>query len=120
MKAPLFAILLLLTGCEALQQSNDSAKLAPHLDPNRVDWWDRSIPHRDGFRAYHVAVEITSPGSRIEVNGEHVATIAGTTGEVVLWADANGTFRNNQLVSIVANPTKVGEFRQTKVFAGAL
>jgi len=99
--------LFFLVGCESP---------AP-LDPNSRDWYDRGLGERDGFRGYRVSVEISDPGCRIEVNGEHVATITNTVGEIILWGDPDGKFRGDQVVRIMANPVKPGQHQQSKVFS---
>ncbi len=87
------------------------------VNPNARDWYDRALGNREGYRGYRVAVEVSDPGCRIEVNGEHVATITNKVGEIILWADADGKFRGNQVTRIVANPVKPGQHQQSKVFA---
>lgn len=88
-------------------------------NPERVDWWDRTLGHRDGLRAYHVQVE-SAPGSRIEVNGEHLITLTNTTGEIILWADANGTFPHDHVTIIKAYPSSSNQFLQTLTFSSVL
>ena len=87
------------------------------LDPNARDWYDRGLGNRDGYRGYHVAVEVSDPGCRIEVNGEHIATLTNTIGEIILWGDSDGRFRGDQVVKIVANPVKPGQHQQSKIFS---
>ena len=113
-RALLLVLLSIFCGCET------PSTLPPHLQPGRVDWWDRSLGQRDGLRAYHVQVEVTEAGSKIEVNGELVTTLTNTTGEIILWADGNGTFRNNLVTVVRANPVRAGQYPQTKTFSSAL
>ena len=103
---PLLVLWLVFSGCQT--------------NPEQVDWWDRSLGERDGLRPYHVKVEVSDPGSRIEVNGEHVVTLTNTTGEIILWADANGTFRNNHVTVVKAYPVHTNQFVQIHTFSSAL
>lgn len=121
MKALPVLLLILLCGCETMKKifPPDPYAGKEHLDPQRVDWWDRSIRDRHGLRAYHVKVEASHPGVRIEVDGEHVTTLEGNKGEILLWADANGTFRNNQVVVVKAYPGGANQLVQALSFSSA-
>jgi len=79
-------------------------------------WYDRELGKRDNYWGYRVAVEVSDPGCRIEVNNEHVATITNTVGEIILWGYSDGRFRQNQLVHILAYPVKHGQYQQSKHF----
>ena len=101
-------VLCSLCGCELFRGATN---------PQQVDWYDRTLGDRDGLRGYRVRVEVSEPGSRIEVNGEHVTTLTNTTGEIILWADANGTFRDNHVTVIKAYPVHTNQFVQKLEFS---
>jgi hypothetical protein len=123
MKAFPLLLFLLLAGCETSQRvakifepdPNKPKPPPPHLDPTRRDWWDRSIRPHDGLHAYHVQVEISDPGSRIEINDEHVGTLTNTLGEIIVWGDNIGRWRKSENV-IIANPVRPGQHQQRKIF----
>ena len=98
--------LFCLVGCH-------SGKVANRDDNN---WYDPTLGNRDRCWGYRVAVEVSDPGCRIELNGELVATLTNTVGEIVLWGARDGKFRGKQTVRIVANPVKAGQNQQTKTF----
>ena len=102
-------VFFFLVGCETPTPS----------DPNARDWYDRGLGNRDGYRGYRVAVEVSDPGCRIEVNEEHIATITDKVGEIILWGDSDGRFRGNQITRIVANPVKPGQHQQSKIFSSS-
>jgi hypothetical protein len=113
----LFVSLILFPGCESLAPTagpQPTAQRPVNRDPKR--WWDPALGERDGLRGYRVAVEVSDPGSKIEVNNEFVGTITNTTGEIILWGNDNGTFRGDRLTTIKANPVKGGQFVQAKTF----
>ena len=113
----LLALLTLLCGCETANLfSRDPNAPKPPADPNRRDWYDRSLGERDGLRGYRVVVEVSDPGCRIEVNGEHVATLTNTLGEIILWGEPDGRFRPRRFANIIANPVHPGQHQQAKYF----
>ncbi len=70
-------------------------------------------PH--GTIAYHVSVDASEPGVRIEVDGEDKGRTPLT---LKIWGDKDGTFHNfgNSRYVVKAYPTKAGQYAQTKVF----
>lgn len=70
-------------------------------------------PH--GTMAYHVPVESSDPGARIEVNGEYVGTTPLT---LKIFGDPDGTFHDFGSYEYVvrAFPVRTNQFVQTRVF----
>jgi len=68
----------------------------------------------DGTVAYHVQVESSEPGARVEVNDDYVGT---TPVKVRVWGDPDGTFHNFGSSEFVIRVFPAGEGHvQTKVF----
>lgn len=68
----------------------------------------------DGTVAYHVQVESSEPGARVEVNDDYVGT---TPVKVRVWGDPDGTFHNFGSSDFVIRVFPAAEGHvQTKVF----
>gem|GEM_PF-1230240 len=69
----------------------------------------------NGTIAYHVKVEASDPGARIEVNDEYVGV---TPADVRIWGDRDGTFHNFGSSDFVirVHPVRDGQTTQAKVF----
>lgn len=69
----------------------------------------------NGTIAYHVKIESSEPGARVEVNEEFVGV---TPIEVRVWGDKDGTFHNfgSSDFTIRVFPVRTGQSVQTKVF----
>jgi len=69
---------------------------------------------RDGTIAYHVEVDASEPGARVEVNEDYVGT---TPVKVRIWGDPDGTFHNFGSSEFVIRVFPAGDGHvQTKVF----
>ncbi len=70
---------------------------------------------RDGTIAYHVKIESSDPGARVEVNDDFVGV---TPVEIKIWGDRDGTFHNFGSADFIirVHPVKDGQSVQTKVF----
>ncbi len=92
---------LLLGGCATYSTQNPSAQKAEH-GPN-------------GTIAYHVQVESSTPGARIEVNEDYIGKTPLT---LTIFGDKDGTFHNfgSKDYVIRAFPVTTNQFPQTKVF----
>lgn len=68
-----------------------------------------------GTIAYHIKIESSDPGARVEVNSEYVGT---TPVEVRVWGDPDGTFHNFGSSDFVVRvlPVREGQSAQTKTF----
>src|SRR5882724_5803502 len=68
----------------------------------------------NGTIAYHVKIESSEPGARVEVNEEFVGV---TPTEVRIWGDTDGTFHNFGAsdFTIRVFPVRAGQSPQTKV-----
>jgi hypothetical protein len=71
--------------------------------------------HPAGTIPYHIAIETSDPGSRIEVDGEYVGVAPVT---VTIYGDKDGTFHGagDGHTTFRAYPVKAGQFIQTKTF----
>lgn len=69
----------------------------------------------DGTVAYHVQVESSEPGVRIEANNEYVGTTPLT---LKIFGDKDGTFHNFGAFDYIirAFPMNTNQYPQTKVF----
>ncbi|HYG24608.1 MAG TPA: hypothetical protein VEH04_17675 [Verrucomicrobiae bacterium] len=69
----------------------------------------------DGTMAFHVPVETSEPGARIEVNGEMVGTSPLT---LKIFGDPDGTFHDfgSYEFLVRAYPARTNQFTQTRVF----
>ena len=69
----------------------------------------------NGTIAYHVKIESSEPGARVEVNEEFVGV---TPTEIRVWGDKDGTFHNfgTSDFTIRVFPVHAGQTPQTKVF----
>ena len=107
MRITWFAILVFIVlGC----------RTRPDMPAKPLSWYDPALGKRDKFWGYRVGVEVSDPGCRIELNGEHITTLTNTVGEIILWGHSDGKFRGKQVVRIVANPVKPGQSQQSKNF----
>jgi hypothetical protein len=70
-------------------------------------------PH--GTMAYHVLIEASEPGARIEANGEHVGNTPLT---LKIFGDRDGTFHDfgSYYYVIRALPLTTNQFAQTRFF----
>ncbi|MFN7141982.1 MAG: PEGA domain-containing protein [Limisphaerales bacterium] len=68
-----------------------------------------------GTIAYHVEVESSEPGARIEVNNEYIGKTPLT---LKIWGDKDGTFHNFGTPDYVIKcyPVGTNQFVQTKTF----
>ncbi len=89
------ALLMGLTGCQSIPAG---AERGPH-----------------GTMAYHVPVETSEPGARIEVNGEFVGHSPLT---LKIFGDPDGTFHDFGSYEYVvrAYPVRTNQFVQTRAF----
>lgn len=71
---------------------------------------------RDGTVAYHVEIESSEPGARVEANDEYVGVTPMT---LTIFGDKDGTFHNfgSSLYIINAYPVRGGQYLQRKVFS---
>lgn len=92
--SPSLLALLLLTSCST---------------PNNVE------PGPAGTIAYHVQIESSEPGARIEVNNDYAGKTPLT---IKIFGDKDGTFHNFGTHEFVirAYPVKTNQTVQTKVF----
>jgi hypothetical protein len=69
----------------------------------------------DGTIAYHVLIESSEPGVRIEANNDYIGNTPVT---LKIFADPDGTFHNfgSPEYVIRALPVKPGQYPQAKVF----
>lgn len=70
---------------------------------------------RDGTVAYHVEIESSDSGARVEANGDYVGNTPMT---LRIFGDKDGTFHNfgSQEYVIQVFPVRTNHFTQTKVF----
>jgi hypothetical protein len=69
----------------------------------------------DGTIAYHVQIESSEPGARVEANGDYVGNTPTT---LKIFGDKDGTFHNfgSSDFIIQVTPQNTNHFPQTRVF----